>query len=75
MPLKGVNRVKKIRIKIGLIEAIAELNDTRAAREIWQALPIKGQVNLWGEEIYFSIPLSLKLEGGQKLVNIGDLGY
>ena len=67
--------VKRIRIEVGSIEAIAELNDTRTAQAIWEALPIKGQVNLWGEEIYFSISLSLKLEGGQKLVNIGDLGY
>jgi hypothetical protein len=38
-------------------------------------LPIKGRVNLWGDEIYFSIPLSLKLEAGQEMVNIGELGY
>ena len=67
--------IKKIRIKAGLLEVTAELNDTRTAQAIWEALPIRGQVNLWGEEIYFAIPLSLKLEGGQKLVNIGDLGY
>jgi len=75
MLLKGVSMVKRICIKVGSIEAIAELNDTRTAQAIWKALPIKSQVNLWGEEVYFSIPLSLKLEGGQKLVNIGDLGY
>src|SRR3989304_7608439 len=66
---------RKIRIKAGAIEAEAELNDTRTARAIWEALPIEGRVNLWGDEIYFSIPLSLKLEAGQELVNIGDLGY
>jgi hypothetical protein len=38
-------------------------------------LPVKGRVNLWGDEIYFSIPLRLKLEAGQELVSIGDLGY
>ena len=67
--------VKRICIKVGSIEAIAELNNTKAAQTIWQALPIKGQVNLWGEEIYFSIPRSLKLEDEQELVKIGDLGY
>jgi hypothetical protein len=67
--------VKRIRIKVGAIEATAELNDTRTAQAIWEALPIKGYVNLWGEEIYFSIPLSLELEAGQELVSIGDLGY
>ena len=66
---------RKTRIKVGAIEAAAELNDTRTAQAIWETLPIKGRVNLWGDEIYFSIPLNLELELGQELVSIGDLGY
>lgn len=66
---------RKIRIRAGTIEATAELNDTRTAQAIWGTLPIKGHVNLWGNEIYFSIPLSLELELGQELVSMGDLGY
>ncbi len=66
---------RKIRIKTSLVEAVAELNDTKTAQAIWEALPIKRHANLWGEEIYFSIPLSLKLESGQELVSVGDLGY
>jgi len=69
------NTGKKIQITAGAIETEAELNDTRTAQAIWEALPIKGRVNLWGNEIYFSIPLSLDLEAGQEVVNIGDLGY
>ena len=67
--------MRKIRIKAGLIEAVAELNNTRTAQAIWEALPIKARVNLWGEEVYFSIPVSLELEVGQELVSAGDLGY
>jgi hypothetical protein len=66
---------KKIHIRAGAIEAEAELNDTRTAQAIWEILPIEGRTNLWGDEIYFSIPLSLELETGQELVNIGELGY
>ena len=66
---------RKIRIKVGQIEATAELNDTRTAQAIWETLPVKGRANLWGDEIYFSIPLNLELELGQELVSIGDLGY
>lgn len=66
---------RKIRIRTSLVEVAAELNDTKTAEAIWGALPIKGHVNLWGEEIYFSIDLSLELEAGQELVSIGDLGY
>ena len=66
---------RRIRIKVGRIEVVAELNDTKTAQAIWEALPIKEYVNLWQEEIYFSIPVSLELEAGQELVSIGDLGY
>jgi len=66
---------KKIKITAGRVEAIAELNDTKTAQAIWEALPLKARVNLWGDEIYFSIPVKLKLEDGQETVNIGDLGY
>ena len=66
---------KRIRIKAGTVEVVAELNDTDTAQAIWEALPIKGRANLWGDEIYFSIPVSVELEAGQELVNVGDLGY
>ena len=65
----------KIRITAGAIKAEAELNNSRTAHEIWKALPIEGHVSLWGDEIYFSIPVKLALEAGQEVVGIGDLGY
>ena len=66
---------RKIRIKAGSVEVIAELNTTKTAEAIWQALPIKGYANHWGDEIYFSIPVSLEAEDARELVTIGDLGY
>lgn len=66
---------KTIHIRAGALEAEAELNDTTTAQAIWEILPIEGRANLWGDEIYFSIPLSLELETEQELVNIGELGY
>lgn len=66
---------KRIRIKAGQLEVVAELNDTDTAQAIWEALPIKERANLWGDEIYFSIPVSVELEAGQELVDVGDLGY
>ena len=66
---------KKIMIKAGQIQAEAELNDTRTAEAIWNALPIEGKANLWGNEIYFAIPVKMELEDGQEVVQMGDLGY
>ncbi|MFC1938829.1 cyclophilin-like fold protein [Chloroflexota bacterium] len=66
---------KRISIKAVKIEATAELNDTKTAQAIWDALPIKGRGNRWGEEIYFSIPPKLEPENAQEVVDAGDLGY
>lgn len=62
-------------IRIGSIRLEAELNDTRVARALWEALPVTGRCNTWGEEIYFSIPVEEDNEDGQEVVNAGDLGY
>ena len=66
---------RKIKIRAGQVEITAVLNDSGTAGAIWEALPLKGRVSLWGEEIYFMIPLKLELEDGQEIVSIGDLGY
>jgi hypothetical protein len=66
---------RKIVIKAGNVTIDAELNDTRTAKLIWEKLPIEAKANLWGEEIYFSIPVMDKLDNGKETVNVGDLGY
>ena len=62
-------------IKAEQIQAEAELNGTKTAEAIWKALPIERRANLWGNEIYFAIPVEIELENGQEVVQIGDLGY
>lgn len=66
---------RKILITAGEIKVLAELNDSQTAEMIWKSLPIRGRVNLWGDEIYFTITLRLDLENGREVVNNGDLGY
>jgi len=64
-----------IEIQAGDITAPAELNETQTAQAIWEALPFEGRAHRWGEEIYFSIPVTLEAERGQEVVEVGDLGY
>jgi hypothetical protein len=67
---------KKIRITAGKVEVEAELNDSRTARMVAEALPIKARGNRWGEEIYFEIPVEADLEGGaREVLEAGELGY
>jgi hypothetical protein len=43
---------------------------------VWEALPIEGSVNRWGEEVYFDIPVKAGLEEGARAdVEVGEIGY
>lgn len=66
---------RQIRIKAGPVTALAELNATKTADAIWQALPLDSKANTWGDEIYFSIPVKLQPENGREVVSLGELGY
>ncbi|MDP2918726.1 MAG: cyclophilin-like fold protein [Dehalococcoidia bacterium] len=66
---------KPITIIAGNVQATAELNDTKTAGLIYQALPITSIVNWWGDEIYFDVPVKTGLENGRETVNPGDIAY
>jgi hypothetical protein len=67
---------KKIRILVSDLKVEAELNESKTAQLIWEALTIEAKGNLWGEEIYFTIPVKTGLEtGSREVVSAGDLGY
>ena len=66
----------KLTIQAGNVTLSATLNDTPTASALWQALPIAGRANVWGDEIYFSIPLEAELEAdAQALVDVGTIAY
>ena len=66
----------KIKIKSRGIEVIAELNSSETARKVYNALPIKGMANRWGDEIYFHIGVDCDEEKDAKeIVEKGDLAY
>jgi len=71
----GSQMKRHIRIKAGSVIATADLYDTDTTEAVWQSLPISSEVNTWGDEIYFRIPVKMELEAGQEVVNFGDLGY
>ena len=66
---------EKIIITVDNVKIGAQLNDNKTAQNIWDALPIEGRVNTWGDEIYFSIPVDVGSEKAKAVVSEGDLGY
>lgn len=66
---------RQIKIIAGDIEVAAQLNDTETATGIFDILPVTTAVNLWGEEIYFPVPLKTGEENATEEVAIGDIAY
>ncbi len=65
----------KIKISTGSVVQTASLNESECAKGILGALPLEAEASVWGEEIYFQIPVKCSAENPQTLVELGDLGY
>jgi hypothetical protein len=69
------NMKRKIKITVVKIEMEAWLNETKTASKVFEALPITSTVNTWGDEIYFTIPVTAVPENAKELVELGDIAY
>ena len=68
--------VRSMVIEAGSVKLEAELNDSPTSQQVWDALPIEGSANLWGDEIYFEIPvMAAQAADARALVEVGTLGY
>ncbi|HJO07212.1 MAG TPA: cyclophilin-like fold protein [Chloroflexota bacterium] len=65
-----------IKITMGELELLADLNESDTADAILAALPITGSASTWGDEIYFGIPVVAdEEEGARVVVAKGELAY
>ena len=68
--------MKKIAIVFEDFSMEAELLETPTGNRIFESLPLQGAVNVWGEELYFMVPVRLDLEqDAREEVEVGDLAY
>jgi hypothetical protein len=67
---------RRIRIKVGGVQLDAELKTSRTAEEIYKALPVEDQLNMWGEEFHFKIPgVKDYRETATTQVKVGDVAF
>jgi len=62
---------------IGKGKALAKLDERnpKIREAFFQALPIEGIANLWGEEVYFDVPLQMENENPSPSTVAGDICY
>lgn len=68
--------MRRIRINFAGVVIHARLRDTPTAAAIWDALPFSSTAMLWGEEVYFSVPVEVPREADARaVVAAGEVAY
>jgi len=57
-----------LRIAAGKVLLTVELRDTPTSRALLAVLPFESRAQTWGEEVYFTTPVSAKLEPDAKQI-------
>ncbi|MGM0365629.1 MAG: cyclophilin-like fold protein [Actinomycetota bacterium] len=65
----------KIELVSGKNHIAFGLNESKTAEKLKSILPVKSEAQVWGNEIYFSIPLEHELEQGEEILEVGDIAY
>ena len=66
----------QIKITTSTVQLIAELNDCATTRALLDVLPCQSTSNTWGDEVYFRVPLSVKLEtDARQVVEAGTVCF
>lgn len=68
--------MRKARITVGSASLDVTLLETPTADAVWAALPIASRASTWGDEVYFSTPVSRPREAdARNLLKMGEIAF
>jgi len=77
--VKSLAETQRILVKserIGVLEAIIDFAENpKTARAVVESLPLEGEAQLWGDEVYFEVPLKIEEENVRVRVSLGEIAY
>ncbi len=67
---------RALQIEADGVRVYAVLGSTPTADAVWDALPLAGVAQRFGDQVYFDVPLKLGLElGARANVAVGEIGF
>jgi hypothetical protein len=73
--VESPRRLKIVTASAGTLYAEITGDNPITADAVWSKLPIEGKANIWGDEIYFAIPVSAEAENPKEIVDLADVAY
>ena len=73
--MESPRRLKIVTASAGTLYAEIIEDNPVTADAVWLKLPIEGKANVWGDEIYFAIPVSVEAENPKEVVDLADVAY
>ena len=73
--MESPRRLKIVTASAGTLHAEIIEDNPVTADAVWLKLPIEGKANVWGDEIYFAIPVSVEAENPKEVVDLADVAY
>jgi len=68
--------MRTLKMTLGGIQLEAELFDTPTANALYDAAPFDASANIWGDEVYFSTPVSMGEEpDARDVMEPGELAF